>query len=273
MVLIQIKDLRPGDVLLYHGTALHSDLIRLFDGSEYSHAAMYDGAKVVEAVADGVCARSVRVSFKGAEYVDVYRWIGSDGKSRLGPPDYPADPIMARAHEYVGQGERYAYEEILLLALLATTRKIPPASVTPFLAAILRTMLDRAASTITTLLAAGKQPMICSELVYRCYAEADEGKYRLTIPAASVRSVLTEKGMRSPISAALAEHVAEPVSELLALQDAADDLLSNYLLSKGIRIEKMGRDLSVPVADFVTPNDLKRSPNLNPEGRIIVKRK
>ena len=50
------NQLQPGDVLLYHGTGFISDMIRLFDGSDYSHAALFNGQNVVEAIASGITA-------------------------------------------------------------------------------------------------------------------------------------------------------------------------------------------------------------------------
>jgi len=118
------SELKACDVLLYRGHGLVSDLIRLFDGSEYSHAAIYDGARIAEAIAEGVVCREVAASVKGAKYVDVYRWIGPTG-AHLGDPNYEAAPIQARIRFYVGEKERYAFEELILLALLTSTRRLP----------------------------------------------------------------------------------------------------------------------------------------------------
>jgi len=156
-----ITDLRPGDVLLYRGNALLSRLIQHFDGSPASHVAIYlGGGQVGEAVAEGVVPRDWETSFHGAEWVRVYRLVSD-----------PADmgPVLGVASAILGRGERYGYEQLLMLAVLCTTRKI---QITPVLRRLLRTLLDAATRLLVELTQGGREPMICSEFVYRCYDQA-----------------------------------------------------------------------------------------------------
>src|SRR5262245_10942981 len=135
------EELQLGDVLLYRKTGLISRLICLFDGSEYSHASVYDGKQVVEAVSHGVMGNTPADSAAHAEFVDVYRFISDDLKP-LGSAKYPAEPVAERIQYYLDEGDRYGYEQLLLLALLTTTRRIPGISSIPWLRSMVRTVLD-----------------------------------------------------------------------------------------------------------------------------------
>lgn len=272
---IRPSKLKPCDVLLYHGTGWISDLIREFDGGPYSHAAIWNGKHVLEAVADGVKKRTLKTSVRGAKYVDVYRWLSGDGED-LGSPDYPPEPIVHRIEHYREEGDRYAYEALLLLALLTTTRRVS-ADISPQLARILRPLLDEAFSILTDLMADGKEPMICSELVYRCYTEADAGKYPIGIPGLTALALATEEGVMTPMSAALAAQPTIAAPEIIALQRDAEELLQMYLMAKRVDVEALRAEAAMapavavkPVADFVTPRDLKGSRNLKNVGRLKI---
>lgn len=157
-------NMMPGDVLAYRGKGLISWCIRLFDGGPFSHVGLYLGdGEVGEAIADGVVRQGFDDSVDGAEWLE-YRRL------RSGPTDML--PVLRQAEHYLFQGQRYAYEQILLLAMLAVTRRLP---VNRFLARVLRATLDRAARLLADLLDGGREPMICSEFVYRCYEEALPG--------------------------------------------------------------------------------------------------
>ena len=158
---IGVSDLLPADVLLYKGTSFISRGIQFFDGTDFSHASLYLGdGKVGEAIASGLERSDIHKSVHGAEWVKVYRL-----KNR--PPDVSV--VLDKAKEYLDDGPRYGYEQILLLAFLSLTRKL---KVTPSLAVFIRRVLDAAATTLTRLQSQNREPMICSEFVYRAYDEA-----------------------------------------------------------------------------------------------------
>jgi hypothetical protein len=152
--------LRPADVLLYEGTGWLARLIRFFDGTDFNHAGLCIGdGSVAEAQAPGVIRQGVEPSVAGRVKVLVRRL----------KRDVSLDPVVVRGLQVVDEGHRYAFEQLLLLAFLGLTRKL---KATPILKTLLRKVLDRAASVATGIVAAGKEPMICSEFVYRCYDEA-----------------------------------------------------------------------------------------------------
>ena len=71
---------------------------------------------------------------------------------------------------YLDQGNRYAYGQILLLAMVCSTRKLDLSN--PLLRRIVYSAINNAAAFVRRMQSGGKQPMICSEFVYRAYDEA-----------------------------------------------------------------------------------------------------
>ena len=279
------NQLLPGDVLLFHGTGFISDMIRLFDGSQYSHAALFTGQKVVEAISTGITASDLAKdeSIIKAEYVHVYRFISNDGH-RLGDTGYAVQPILNTAGQFVAKADRYAYEQILLLAALAATRRIPVVSDIPFLRWMLRNILDNAAEVVAKIVAAGKEPMICSELVYRCYTESGP-QYDLVIRGADTLAA------RMQARLLLSQAAIAPggnLQEAEALQAELDAFLAKYERAKlkgrlaakvkgGKTVGKRGGintasstigSTALAVADFVTPRDLRDSPDLSLVGTL-----
>lgn len=162
--------LKAGDVLLAHGTNIVSKAIMLLDGSPVSHAALYlgDGA-IAEATGAGVKENRLTHLAEVEEWVLARRLVAN-------PPSF--GPVLDRARFYIAEGNRYAFEQILILAFLCITRRLP---VTPSVGLVVRKVLDSAAEALnrfasTVTAGKNKQPMICSELVYRSYAEAQPAK-------------------------------------------------------------------------------------------------
>lgn len=270
--------LQPGDILLYHGTALISNLIRLFDGGQYSHASVYDGRQIVEALDQGITCRGVAESVAGAKYVDVYRFIDAKGK-RLGDAACPAKPVLDRIGYYEANRQRYAYEDILLLAVLASTRQIPVVSWIPGLSLIIRQVLDHAAEVLARLAAGDKTPVICSALVYRCYSEADAGgEYNILIQgadalasahAAEVSAALTTMGAQAVSMAAVSDPLAGQKQDFLAryaaLAGAPTPTIASLAAARASGV--LG---AAAVAEFVTPRDLEKSHSLYQVGTVAA---
>lgn len=174
-------DLRSADVLLYRGEGIVSRLIRFFDRSEVNHAGLWLGdGRVGEALAQGVVPTPLAASIEDATRVRV---------RRLTAPVATTDPVLARGKAILDEGHRYGFEQIALLALLSLTRRL---KASPVLRALLRRILDDAAAWLVGLGGGGgaRQPMICSEFVYRCYDEAlpdGDDVYTLSIDLATPR--------------------------------------------------------------------------------------
>lgn len=153
-----------GDVILYRSKSLLGKAIRFFDGRPVNHAGIYLGnTQIGEALGDGIQQRAFDTSMRGNEWVIA---------RRLKAPPYSMWPVVRRAGYYLQRKERYAYEQLLLLAVLSLTRKL---KVNRFLRPLLRHLLDGAAKLLLKLVPTKGEPMICSEFVFRCYEEAQPG--------------------------------------------------------------------------------------------------
>jgi hypothetical protein len=257
---VHVADLHPGDVLLFRGNAVISRLIQFFDGSPYSHTGIYTGDGVLEAVAEGVKKRPLEESIKGVEYVDVYRYSTTDGHT-LGDSVYPLAPIEARMKYYEANGDRYAYEELFLLSILASTRHLPLPVVMP----LVRVYLDRAVATMPIFLSGGKEPMTCSELIYRCYAESDTtGKYRLQVLGTEPENL--EGQIYSGVRDASMPAIDSTIDDQLSKQDQKEmkEFIALYAKAKN----RSDAKTKWTTSDFVTPHDLMQSPNLKKIGRL-----
>lgn len=253
---VSVARLAPGDVLLYYPDSFVGRLICRFDGSPYSHCSIYEGPRLVEAVGSGVTRREVSTS-TAHRTVDIFRFKSSTGDV-LGSATLPAQPILNSIDRYAMIGDRYAYETILLLAVVTTTRRIPLPRPLRWL---VREIVDHAAELLSRIVALGKEPMICSELVYRCYAESGN----LYVP----RVVGAKPMMNGSIlsSAMIGEEPARaPEADEQDLRSRAEAFLAQYASAKG-----RGEDLRAlgVVPDFVTPRDLSTSPSLHCVGRLI----
>jgi hypothetical protein len=274
---IQPSDLKPGDVFLYHGDSFLSRLIRLFDGTEYSHASIFSGDDhVVEALGEGVVGRSIKQSIADAKFTDVYRYRNKDSGGQLGDDQspLPAKPVIAKATAFEQNKDRYAYEQIVFLALLASTRQTSAPS--PLLGMILRNLLDHASDVLAHLIATGKEPLICSELVYRCYIESGAA-YQVRIRGADLARAVARASMAAPVELAAPVGTVQPSSDAAAFQEAAAGFLENYQAAKAVSTEGKPQVFAAApgdnaalaaVANFVTPGDLKKSPDLQLLGTL-----
>ncbi|NTV02563.1 MAG: hypothetical protein HGB04_07235 [Chlorobiaceae bacterium] len=244
---IPISELRPCDVLLYHGDSVVSQVIQWFDGTEYGHASIYDGEMVVEAIAEGVVTNDVASSAAGSLFVDVWR-MRKDGHF-IGSPGLPEGPVLDVVAKYSSEGGRYAAEELLLLALLCTTRRLPM----PFL----RWALDRASSWLEELVDEEREPMICSELVFRCFSEAG-GEYYPRIRGVDIRAKVETLHMPG-----------QPLRRMSPADREVAEFLDRYAAARSMG----SRDRLLMAAveadpNFITPGDLKRSPDFTKVGRL-----
>lgn len=251
----EINDLRNGDILLYSGKSLISGLIKFFDGSVYSHTGIYNKGKVLEATSKGVVNRSLIESIDGNNFIDVYRFNFSEtGDSSL-IKDFEKN-LLNVIEKYEIEGERYAYEQFLLLGILTLSRTAN----LPLIAPVLRGFLDNSSEYLTSLIAAGKRPVICSELVYRCYSELDStGLYTIKIKG----NDLNENDIYTVNELLFILKSNNTDSEILELINSEyKKFLNKYLESKA------SRNGYFTIPDFVTPKDLKNSKSLIFIGRL-----
>lgn len=160
------SELEPAEILLYRSNTWIAKAIRLLDGTEVSHAGLFLGGGIVgEALAvgkhAGVGTQPLADSIAGCDWVAV---------RRLKTVPDTMQPVLDTAKMYLDQGNRYAYGQILLLAMVCSTRKLDLSS--PLLRRLVYAAINNAAAFVRRMQSGGKQPMICSEFVYRDYDEA-----------------------------------------------------------------------------------------------------
>lgn len=164
------SEIRPGDVLLFHGHSFVSWAIRFFDGTDVNHVAIaLTTDEMGEATGSGLEANSIGPAIRGNDRTYIRRL----------PSSPEATPVVAKAREFVAANIPYAHQEIVLLAVLSLTRRAPIDN--PLLRRVLRALLDHAAEFVNSLVDRGRDLMICSEFVYRCYEESGDAKFHLEI--------------------------------------------------------------------------------------------
>ena len=98
------------------------------------------------------------------------QWVAD---RRLANNPTTMQPVLAKAEDYLSQGERYAYGQIFLLAGICLLRRANLSN--PLMRRMAQAAIDKAAAFVRCCQSNGKQPMICSEFVYRTYHEAVPG--------------------------------------------------------------------------------------------------
>ncbi len=253
------SDLKAGDVLLSFGEGPVSEWIVKLTGGDYSHSALFDGERVVEGISKGVVSASLEehvTAQKGG--VDVYRFKSKKG-NRLGEQGWSPDPIIIVGKHYFETQTEFSYEQLYLLIPLVLFRRIPgqPEALKKFL----RFFLDTSAGLINTVIAGEKEPMTCSELVFRCFSEA--------VPVPQYTLALEEFSKGHGYQDLPIPDSGKEGAELKELLREADKIARAYFEAKGLNVPdpthppKFSPEV---IADFVTPADLQNSPNLEKEG-------
>ncbi len=259
---IKTSELKFGDVLFYNRNSFISRAIKMFDGSDYSHSGIYFNGSVLEAVGSGVAKHPIAESIKDVIFVDVYRYMAND-RGLIGDAKYPAQAIGDVIAKYEKEGDRYAYESILLFAMLCTTRKIH----IPFVSWMVRNTLESALTVVNKIIAMGKQPMICSELVFRCFTEAlPKDRYDIFITGAD-----SMKEMPETLAAPKNKNFIATDEDISEINKLKSEFLAKMVQSKGIKshdksMKTLMKSLAVP--DFVSPRDLCTSRNFVKIGRL-----
>jgi hypothetical protein len=256
--LIETSALQAGDVLLSYGDGAISDIIRLIDGGHYSHGAVFDGAKIVEAGLRGVVSTPLEAEIQAQKYVDAYRFH-SDRGDPLGSPGWPADPIVERAHYYLDQGTTYADNQLYLVGVLILLKR----TFTRVEKAILQAVLKEVFDLYQRIHSGGEtKSVVCSELVYRSFYEAKpEHRYGLTLRDTFGPWQAGPQPLDFPTPVASRETD-------YALDAEYQDMLDQFeTLARQIHPAPLTAR-SIVAAEMVSPRDLERSPNLKRIGRL-----
>lgn len=276
----------PGSILLHMTKGEISKLIAWADNGQYSHAAIViDNDTIAEAVAAGVRLYSLkqRLSEK-----DEFHWIDARAPAQpLGAGDLAA--VAAVAQGYIGTP--YPLNELLLLGVLCAARdKIPENEVARL---VVRMALDYAID-------ADPKAMVCSEFVFRCFAEAATVPVHRLAPriviappkAVPFPDIDWLKLWQEYEDARQRAHGGPALPELVRAQDRRSDSAGDEvreLREKAARVRARlaaGRAGSgaadaaaaaaTPVLDdpspnpkMVTPGDLGGSPSFGPTERVV----
>ncbi|GGK02582.1 hypothetical protein [Luteimonas terricola] len=161
MTSLSIDSLQEGDILLMMGDGPLSELIAWASDGVYSHAAIVvDKGELIEASLGGVrrypLARRI-AEFEHFHCIDAFRTDDDHGR-----------PFAAGDRRLVGQraqtmlGAPYPVDQLALLGVIMAVRGKWPAH--PLARRLVRLALDRASPT-------DSPAMVCSEVVYRAWAE------------------------------------------------------------------------------------------------------
>jgi hypothetical protein len=255
---IETSALQAGDVLLSYGDGTISDIIRLIDGGHYSHGAVFDGTKIVEAGLRGVVPTPLEAEIKEQKYVDAYRFHSDQGDP-LGSPGWPADPVTQRAQDYLNQGTTYANNQLYLVGVLILLKRTFTRVEKATLQAVLKEVFD----LYKRIHDGGEtKSVVCSELVYRSFYEAKpEHRYALTIrdTFGPLQAGPRPLDFPTPVASRAADY---------ALDAEYQDMLTEFeTLARQIHPAPLTAN-SVIAAEMVSPHDLERSPNLQLIGRL-----
>lgn len=282
-------DLRPGDVLLCRGRGEIAELLCALDDCAYSHSALWDGERVVCATPKGVRARPLERVYERHHAVDAHRFRFYDHV--LGEPGWPAKPVIAAAHGWLG--DDHAYHELFLAGLLVAVHRRPPREARRL---ALELMAGRIAEFTQNHITQHKRlPIACAEVVAGAFWAAEalpEHKFALSvrvdarysfpgIPSAVEFPPDEEEPAQGPEDAAIDaayERLTQDCGRLL--------LAARPAVASGIRAlqhvhadagRRPGLDgLMVTAGDSllplgcVTPRDLARSPSLERLGRLAI---
>lgn len=259
--------LRPGDVLLMRGDSAVSDLIMTLSGGDYSHAGFWSEAgDIVDAGPDGVLHVPLETRLYEEDVVDVFRFHSDDGHE-MGSEDYPEANVDASIQRYVNEPDHpttFAYHTLFMVAMLfifkAGTEHMPSKK-------IVRLMFEWALEMMNDWLKHGQKAVICSGLVYRAFDEAlyhgHPHRYQIHVDNPYVLPP-GEPGDAGPPA------LSQRVEALGDSAGSAREFLQGYATSLGIPQETSDPDAAAHhvYADFVSPADLQRSPNLTRIGRV-----
>ena len=266
------SDLIKGDVVLALGSRpIISDAIRLIDGGDYSHGAFYDGESIIEADFEGVVATPIEEMVEKERYVDVYRFKSDTGESLLSKT-WPPSPLIKKAHCYLDNGTKYAFNHLVLAGILIFARKRPTSQLGKD---TLRFVIDELYNYYKKIKGVKEPKMVvCSELVYRIFYEAEsvpEHKYGLAIKDTLHPVEFTNESFVEA-EKLFKEESDEEVIRLNKKLEELEELFwqvhphISHLKQKNNNLLEGGSPFVAP--ELVSPRDLQYSPNLVKLGRL-----
>ena len=171
---MDINDLKPADILLFSGEkeSWISKAIMFLTDAPVSHAAIASEAPatIVEETPPAIRASNVK---ERIDHRTIYVMRSKQQKSM--------HPVVNAAMRYLNEKEPYPMSNLYLVGLLLLYRKFTPDTLLKkAMIKIFRVLAEDMIEFINKHKYPGKLPMVCSQFVYQCYADAGSD-YRLHI--------------------------------------------------------------------------------------------
>ena len=206
------SDLKQGDVLFYNSNGFVSRAIRFFDHGTHNHTAFWTGESVAEAIAEGFVDRSLNDSINvDVNFVDIYRpFVKVSGVVRELTQEERVK-LVHTCDEYLKDGDRYAYEALIMLAVICELRQhlnMNDSSRT-WLDKIMNFAMKRLVNyaksidILNLIIKNDKEPLICSESVYRIF---NDSTLRLNLLPESLHNVYRDGVSSSVVGAKLRDY-------------------------------------------------------------------
>jgi len=204
---------------------------------------VWNGEKVVDATEDGIVHNKLQDDINAQWYIDAYRWHSKPPKNQdLGGGDYPYKPVTDEADEIANAGYKFAYDELVMAALVVAATRLAPTEV---LRKWTRRIMGRLDVWIHEhITGRGKKTMMCTGVVCNSFWRAK------TSPNYAI--VLEPNGK------------LRTLEEVIARDSATDHEALQSQLARMLESAAEADDKFISV----TPCDLERSENLRFVGRL-----
>ena len=214
--------LEPLDILAFHAHSFVAKGIQICTDSKYNHVGLYCGnGRIFHAIYPNIIIQRIEEAWEDSDkFIDVYRYQNKDGRTLT---FQQRDKLIETANEYVKQGNRYAVEALFILAIVTELRKD-----TGYLG---RKLIEKSFQKINDAFEKGKEPVICSELIYRIFEESG-------VPVKIIPEGLYKE-----------------------FRESKDTMIQEIRASK--------ESINKVSADFITPKDLVMSPDIKFKGQLV----
>ncbi|GHT28122.1 hypothetical protein FACS18942_08250 [Planctomycetales bacterium] len=286
---LQSADLQAGDVLLYNSDTRVAWAIRTLDGTDVNHAGLYLGKEIVgEALCRGIIQQPLQQSIDGCNWIAVRRYNGN-------LPSEGVTPVLENAANTINIQERYAFEQIVLLALICTRRKLDFDG-SPILKRLVKKVLNFATQKLGKIKSQG-EPMICSEFVYRSFTNAgcpvklqrDDGFVGLSLTASTGHNPVPKRFADASITCEEIGALIQQYQVEIGESDTNENIMFGCISDEEVTIDELDDDIhsfldvlssqSAPLLcgiaesqsvdpNFVTPGDLLNSPSFTDIGKL-----
>jgi hypothetical protein len=275
-MIVGLDRLLPGDILLSLGVGPASTAIRMLDGGQHSHAALWTGQAIIESTMPEVVEHPLKVSLEKHErqHVVVYRHAKCDAAAAV--------RVVEQARRYIGRS--YSLGDLFLCAsIMAAVSGAPGRLQLPVLRQVCELLHGLRAD-----LAREGEHVTCTQLVVRAYSSAGlpilvlpgiGGQLHLGATAVAALDLARSKGPQDAGAVgATPDLTPDERAEWARMQQSASDALDALggpLVAGAVKGPLAGWDLRAPVraegewrANLVTPRYLAESPDLSEIGEI-----